>query len=63
LVQLRARCQRQAASFVTPMGNEMFYRYQESLIDQAMTTLATLLRRSSASPESQADAARRQAKS
>jgi hypothetical protein len=46
LVQLRARCQRYAASIVTPMGDEMFYRYQESLIDQATTTLALLLQRS-----------------
>jgi hypothetical protein len=27
------------------MGDEMFYRYQESLIDEAMTTLALLLER------------------
>jgi TRAP-type uncharacterized transport system substrate-binding protein len=46
LVQLRARCQRYASSFVTPMGDEMFYRYQESLIDEAATTLAMLLQRS-----------------
>jgi hypothetical protein len=46
LVQLRARCQRYASSFVTPMGDEMFYRYQESLIDEAATTLAVLLQRS-----------------
>lgn len=46
LVQLRARCQRYAASIVTPMGDEMFYRYQESLIDEATTTLAFLLQRS-----------------
>ena len=46
LVQLRARCQRYAASIVTPMGDEMFYRYQESLIDEATTTLALLLQRS-----------------
>lgn len=46
LAKLRARCERYAASFVTPMGDEMFYRYQESLIDQAMTTLALLLQRS-----------------
>ena len=45
-VKLRARCQRYAASFVTPMGDEMFYRYQESLIDEATTTLALLLQRS-----------------
>jgi len=62
LATLRARCQRQAASFVTPMGAEMFYRYQESLIDEAMTTLATLLRRASAAPEPQADPGRWQAK-
>ena len=46
LVQLRTRCQRYAASIVTPMGDEMFYRYQESLIDEATTTLALLLERS-----------------
>jgi TRAP-type uncharacterized transport system substrate-binding protein len=46
LAHLRARCQRYAASIVTPMGDEMFYRYQESLIDEATTTLALLLQRS-----------------
>jgi TRAP-type uncharacterized transport system substrate-binding protein len=46
LTQLRARCRRYAASIVTPMGDEMFYRYQESLIDEATTTLALLLNRS-----------------
>ena len=50
LVQLRARCQRYAASIVTPMGDEMFYRYQESLIDEATTTLALLLQRSASTP-------------
>src|SRR5215469_8839419 len=45
LVRLRARCQRYASSIVTPMGDEMFYRYQESLIDAATTTLALLLER------------------
>jgi hypothetical protein len=45
LQALRARCQRQTNSFVTPMGDEMFYRYQQSLIDEAATTLAALLRR------------------
>jgi hypothetical protein len=44
LARLRARCQRSAGSIVTPMGDEMFYRYQESLIDEATTTLAVLLR-------------------
>jgi hypothetical protein len=28
-----------------PMGDEMFYRYQQSLIDEAATTLAALLQR------------------
>jgi TRAP-type uncharacterized transport system substrate-binding protein len=42
---LRARCQRQTNSFVTPMGDEMFYRYQQSLIDDATTTLGALLQR------------------
>jgi TRAP transporter TAXI family solute receptor len=45
LVELRARCQRQTNSFVTPMGDEMFYRYQQALIDEATTTVATLLQR------------------
>ena len=43
LTQLRTRCQRYASSIVTPMGDEMFYRYQQSLIDEATTTLALLL--------------------
>jgi hypothetical protein len=46
LAALRARCQRQTNSFVTPMGDEMFYRYQQSLIDEATTTVSTLLQRS-----------------
>jgi hypothetical protein len=41
--ELRARCQSQTNSIVTPMGDEMFYRYQQSLIDEATTTAATLL--------------------
>jgi TRAP-type uncharacterized transport system substrate-binding protein len=45
LVELRARCQRQTNSFVTPMGDEMFYRYQQSLIDEAATTVGALLQR------------------
>ena len=45
LVELRVRCRRQTGSFMTPMGDEMFYRYQESLINEATTTLAMLLRR------------------
>jgi len=47
LVELRARCQRQTSSLVTPMGDEMFYRYQQSLIDEAATTLGALLQPSS----------------
>jgi TRAP-type uncharacterized transport system substrate-binding protein len=46
LAQLRERCRRYASSIVTPMGDEMFYRYQESLIDEATTTLALLLQHS-----------------
>jgi hypothetical protein len=42
---LRARCQRQTNSFVTPMGDEIYYRYQQFLIDEAATTLAALLQR------------------
>jgi TRAP-type uncharacterized transport system substrate-binding protein len=42
---LRERCQRCTNSLFTPMGEEMFYRYQQSLIDDAITTLGTLLRR------------------
>jgi TRAP-type uncharacterized transport system substrate-binding protein len=45
LIELRARCQRQTSSFFTPMGNEMFYRYQQFLIDEATTTVAALLQR------------------
>jgi hypothetical protein len=40
---LRARCQRYTNSIVTPMGDEMFYRYQQSLIDEARTTVGALL--------------------
>ena len=43
LTALRLRCQRQVASIVTPMGDEMFYRYQQALIDEAITTLAAIL--------------------
>jgi len=42
LHRLRARCQRYTNSVVTPMGDEMFYRYQEALIDDLRTTLATI---------------------
>jgi TRAP-type uncharacterized transport system substrate-binding protein len=43
LVELRAKCQRQTNSFFTPMGAEMFYRYQQSLIDEAVTTVSGAL--------------------
>jgi hypothetical protein len=46
LLALRARCQRQTSSLVTPMGDEMFYRYQQSLIDEAATTVGALLQQS-----------------
>jgi hypothetical protein len=36
LMELRARCQRYTGSMVTPMGEEMFYRYQESLINELL---------------------------
>jgi TRAP-type uncharacterized transport system substrate-binding protein len=37
--KLRDRCRKYVNSFVTPMGDEMFYRYQQSLIDRAMADL------------------------
>ena len=45
LRELRLRCQRQTSSLVTPMGDEIYYRYQQSMIDEAITTLATLFQR------------------
>jgi hypothetical protein len=44
LEALRLRCEQQTRSMVTPMGSEMYYRYQESLIEDAQAMLATLLR-------------------
>jgi hypothetical protein len=41
---LRRRCEDQLKSFVTPMGSEMYYRYQEWLIDEAKAALGALLR-------------------
>ncbi len=41
---LRRRCEEQLSSYVTPMGSEMYYRYQEWLIDEARAALAALLR-------------------
>ena len=43
LAMLRARCERKAMSFATPMGDEMFFRYQQSLIDNTTSVLKTLL--------------------
>jgi hypothetical protein len=40
LVELRVRCQRYTGSPVTPMGDEMFYRYQESLINELLRRVA-----------------------
>jgi TRAP-type uncharacterized transport system substrate-binding protein len=42
---LRRRCEEQLKSLVTPMGSEMYYRYQEWLIDEARAALASLLRK------------------
>src|SRR5579883_3597975 len=50
LGNLRARCERQTGSLITPMGDEMYYRYQRSLIDEARTALATLLERCHSTP-------------
>ena len=49
LEALRLRCQDQLRSMITPMGSEMFYRYQQSLIEDAQAMLADLLRRSTES--------------
>jgi TRAP-type uncharacterized transport system substrate-binding protein len=46
LEALRLRCEEQTRSMVTPMGREMYYRYQESMIEEAQAMLAALLRRS-----------------
>jgi TRAP-type uncharacterized transport system substrate-binding protein len=45
LAMLRTRCERRAKSFATPMGDEMFYRYQQSLMDNTTAVLKRLLRR------------------
>lgn len=50
LMDLRARCRRYTGSFVTPMGDEMDNRYQQSLIDESINTLGALLRRAAAKP-------------
>lgn len=50
LMDLRARCRRYTGSFATPMGDEMYYRYQQSLIDEAINTLGSLLGRAGGKP-------------
>ena len=46
LEALRLRCEEQLSSIVTPMGREMFYRYQESRIEEAKVALTALIRAS-----------------
>ena len=50
LLHLRIRCRRYTSSLVTPMGDEMYYRYQESLIDEAITTLGSSLQKTAGKP-------------
>jgi TRAP-type uncharacterized transport system substrate-binding protein len=50
LMDLRARCRRYTSSYATPMGDEMYYRYQQSLIDEAINTLSSLLRHAGGAP-------------
>jgi hypothetical protein len=46
LEKLRDLCKAQVeTSWVTPMGSEMYYRYQESLTEEAIVALSTLLSR------------------
>ena len=42
---LAERCRRQSLSFLVPMGQEMTYRYQESLITEALAVLRGFLER------------------
>jgi TRAP-type uncharacterized transport system substrate-binding protein len=46
LGKLRDRCQRQTKSFATPMGHEMYYRYQQAMIDHTIVVLKRLRRSS-----------------
>ena len=46
LARLRDRCQRQAKSFAVPMGHEIYYRYQQTMIDQTIVVLKRLRRSS-----------------
>jgi hypothetical protein len=43
LAKLRSRCQHHAKAFSTPMGDEMLFRYQQSLIDHTTVVLKTLV--------------------
>jgi hypothetical protein len=43
LAKLRNRCQHHAKAFSTPMGDEMLFRYQQSLIDHTTVILKTLV--------------------
>jgi TRAP-type uncharacterized transport system substrate-binding protein len=43
LAKLRASCERRAKSFAVPMGDEMYFRYQQSLMDDTTTVLKGLL--------------------
>jgi TRAP-type uncharacterized transport system substrate-binding protein len=47
LSSLRDRCHRHTQSVAMPMGDEMYYRYQQSLIDHTIVVLKKLLRSSS----------------
>jgi len=47
LERLAERCRRQSLSFLVPMGQEMTYRYQESLITEALAVLRGFLERCS----------------
>jgi hypothetical protein len=40
------RCRRQSVSMLVPMGQEMTYRYQESLITEALAVLRAFMARS-----------------
>jgi TRAP-type uncharacterized transport system substrate-binding protein len=46
LGKLRDRCQRQAKSFAVPMGHEIYYRYQQTMIDHTIVVLKRLRRSS-----------------
>ena len=43
LAKLRSRCQHHAKAFSTPMGDEMLFRYQQSLIDHTTVILKALV--------------------